>query len=373
MFKQFWVEFSIVLGLALVAFLGFQLPHWTIFSEELRSDAIPLGCVLFVNSYFAFILAFASFCTGAFLHYRLGYTALPHIVCALISIIVVACIASYASAVWQHRLQNAHTRLALLEQQSLQHQAGNRAVLYTPNMLLLAEPAPGEPALPILAAKLDNSVYAGGRLSLLDWRIEESVLLGTNLVKLPASVPANTNSDAAHPAGIPAGKSIEDLVPKTAPCFISPALDSVIARIIHWPIVDPRAEKETPLTEPASWLRGMAVSGFVPAEVLERDEQTTGLEGLLFLIGVSLLSAGAGLCMSKRGLSLIQALASVFVFLLLIVLPLALVHSYWLSADSELAEQSIPWIRAIITLALGLPCFLLGLRRRRRMETREER
>jgi len=363
MFKQFWVEFSIVLGLALVAFLGFQLPHWTLLSEELRSDAIPLSCVLFINSYFTFILAFASFCTGSFLHYRLGYTALPHIVCALISIVLVSCIASYVSVVWQHRLQNAHTRLALLEQQSLQHQGGNRAVFYTPDMLLLAAPNPEEPALPVLAAKLGDSVYAGGRLSLLDWNIEGSVLLGTN----PAALPAGTNSNIA------AGKSIEDLIPKTVPCFISPELDRVIARIIRWPIVDPRAESSPLLTEPPSLLRGVPVSGFVPAEMLGREEQTTGLEGALFLIGVSLLSAGVGLCMSKRGLSLIQALASVFVFLLLIVLPLAVLHFLWLSADSDLAEQSITWIRAVIALALGLPCFLLGVRRRRGMETRMER
>ncbi|MDR2735074.1 MAG: hypothetical protein LBC99_10660 [Spirochaetota bacterium] len=331
MLKQFWVEFCVILGLALIAFLGFQLPHWTILSAELESDALPLSCFLFINSYFAFILALSSFCTGSFLQYKLGYTALPHIVCFLISAAFVALFASYGSAAWQYRLQNADKRLALLEQQSLQRQAGERAVFIAPNMLLIALPgSAGEPEIPILAAKLDDDLYAGGALRVLDWSIEESVQMETNL--------AETLTNGLQP-----GKSIRGLIPKTTPSFISPEIDRAFADFIHWPIVDPREEK------------------------------MAGLEGMLFLIGLSMLACGGGLLLNKRGLSLIQALASVFVFLLLIALPLSVFHSIWLSSDSGFTEQSVPWIRAAAALALGLPCFLLGLRRRRGMESEMER
>jgi hypothetical protein len=346
MFKQFWIELGLILGLALITFIGYSLPHWVLLSPEVQSDALPLRGMLFLNAYLPFILAFICFCTGAFLPFKSGYSSPRHLIFTFFSICLIAFFAANAADAWQYRLPNARQRLALLEQKSLQHRSAETAVHHTQNLLLVGMPVrpdTGQPSpiLPVLAAKIDDELYIGGTLFITNWRLEGSVHLES-----PGT--AAGNSRAAHP--LSPSEGIDDLIPEVMATFIAHSIDQSAARFFQWPIAHPKGEN-TPKTE-----------------------------GLLFLLGLAVFACGCGLLVNKRGASLIQILEDISIFLFAVALPVTLLHLWWLSyGGGDTAEEpknissALAFIRPVIVFAIGIPCLFTGLRRRKQMESRQER
>ena len=364
MFKQFLAELSIVLGLALITFAGYSIPHWILLSPDVQSDAVPLRCMLFLNEYLPFILAFACFCTGAFLPFIPKYTARKQLVCMFLAIGLIAFFAASVADSWQYRLSNARQRLSLLEQQSLQYRSAESMVHRTSNALLVSTPAwvnPGlrTPLLPILAAVVGDELYVGGKLSVTNWSLEGSVHpesdVRLQIQPLPAGIPAAKDSPDDGPAAaafsIPLGESIEDLIPEPLGTFFTLDIDRKATRFLQWPIVHPKG-------------------GDIPA-----------VEGMFFLFGLAVFACGCGLLLNKRGASLIQSLEDIFLFGLAVAVPIMLLHVWWIpySAAGDTAEEPLrvstllAFARPALLFVIGIPTFMIGLRRRRRSESSTER
>lgn len=327
MIRQFWSELGIVTGIMAVVFLGYTLPDWTGLVAELSADAIPLSIMIFVTDYAACLLALVSFRSAAFLGWKRGQTAVPHLVLTLVSILALAIAIVTVIDDWDFRIENGRKRLELLALQSAERTLPERTIIHARGLALDTGRLVSPGIYAGATAFFDRRLHAGGRLASETWSLSNCLVLTTNvrsatLVALPGR--------------------LGDLLRTEKATFVSSRFDRTIASFCKWPAKRAGAR------------------------------QIDWIEGCLFVGGLMLLATGIGfLCSTGSTQPLTRRLGSYFVFILAIGLPAWLASLWWTSRIGP--SDSILLLRGAGFACLGIIALIFGLRHRRRLETRSSR